>query len=102
MDYGVIPVSSQYKGKTRLKDRRPEARRDFSREPRGKKARDTKSRDPSVESRQDGSIKPRGYFICDGPHRARECPKRKGVAALVTADDSEGEQPARLAPLQLQ
>ncbi|RVW81216.1 RNA-directed DNA polymerase-like [Vitis vinifera] len=45
-----------------------------------------------------------GCFICNGPHRARDCPKRKKLSALVTVDDkgeSDLETPLRVNPLQL-
>ena len=44
-----------------------------------------------------------GCFICNGPHRARDCPKREKLSALVTADDngeSDSETPLRVNPLQ--
>eukprot|EP00261_Vitis_vinifera_P038833 XP_019080076.1 PREDICTED: uncharacterized protein LOC109123765 [Vitis vinifera] len=45
-----------------------------------------------------------GCFICNGPHRARDCPKREKLSALVTADDkgdSDSETAPRVNPLQL-
>ena len=45
-----------------------------------------------------------GYFICNSPHRARDCPKRKKLSALMTADDkrdSDSETPPKVNPLQL-
>ena len=45
-----------------------------------------------------------GCFICNDPHRAKDCPKRKKLSALVTADDkgeSDSETPPRVNPLQL-
>ena len=45
-----------------------------------------------------------GCFICNGPHQARDCPKREKLSALVTADDkedSDSETPYRVNPLQL-
>ena len=45
-----------------------------------------------------------GCFICNGPHRAKDCPKREKLSALVTADDkgdSDPETPPRVNPLQL-
>ncbi|KAL6350766.1 hypothetical protein AAG906_028237 [Vitis piasezkii] len=45
-----------------------------------------------------------GCFICNGPHRARDCPKREKLSALVTVDDkgeSDSETPSRVNPLQL-
>ncbi|RVW30894.1 Transposon Tf2-12 polyprotein [Vitis vinifera] len=45
-----------------------------------------------------------GCFICNGPHRAKDCPKREKLSALVTADDkgdSDPNTPPRVNPLQL-
>ncbi|RVW78229.1 hypothetical protein CK203_054712 [Vitis vinifera] len=45
-----------------------------------------------------------GCFIYNGPHRARDCPKREKLSALVTADykgDSDSETAPIVNPLQL-
>ena len=49
-----------------------------------------------------------GCFICDGPHRARECPKREKLNALVKETEGESSKvseaeaaAARMNPLQL-
>ena len=44
-----------------------------------------------------------GCFICDGPHRARDCPKKEKLNALMADDgeDSGAEVPTRANPLQL-
>ena len=45
-----------------------------------------------------------GCFIYNGPHRAKDCPKREKLSALVTADDkgdSYSKTPPRVNPLQL-
>ncbi|RVX00469.1 hypothetical protein CK203_037016 [Vitis vinifera] len=45
-----------------------------------------------------------GCFICNGPHRAKDCPKRDKLLALVTAEDkgeSDLETSPRVNPLQL-
>ena len=45
-----------------------------------------------------------GCFICNGPHRAKDCPKREKLSALVTADDkanTNSDSPSRVNPLQL-
>ena len=42
-----------------------------------------------------------GCFICNGPHRAKDCPKREKLSALVTVDDkgeSDSETPSRVNP----
>ena len=51
------------------------------------------------------SKKPTGCFIYSAPHRARECPKREKLSALVTgvdkANSDSDEGPSRVNPLQL-
>jgi hypothetical protein len=45
-----------------------------------------------------------GCFICNGPHRARECPKKEKLNALVAEDNNEGEDGGahvRMNPLQV-
>ncbi|XP_059437724.1 uncharacterized protein LOC132170646 [Corylus avellana] len=45
-----------------------------------------------------------GCFICNGPHRARDCPKKEKLNALVTEEGPEaggGEFQARMNPLQM-
>ena len=50
--------------------------------------------------------KPSGCFICQGPHRARDCPRRENVSALQTArkeeqDSDSDDSTPQLNPLQL-
>ena len=49
------------------------------------------------------TTRPSGCFICDGPHRARDCPKKEKLNALRAEDgeDSGAEAPTRANPLQL-
>ena len=45
-----------------------------------------------------------GCFICNGPHQARDCPKREKFSTLVFADnegESDSKTPPRVNPLQL-
>ena len=45
-----------------------------------------------------------GYFICNGPHRAKDCPKPEKLNAMVAEDEkgqSDEEVPSRVNPLQL-
>ena len=43
----------------------------------------------------------RGCFICDGPHRARDCPRKEKLNALIAEDgeNSGSEAPMRAYPL---
>ena len=49
------------------------------------------------------TTRPSGCFICDGPHRARDCPKKEKLNALIAEDgeDSGIEVPTRANPFQL-
>ena len=50
------------------------------------------------------TTRPVGCFICNGPHRAKDCLKREKLSALVTADDkasTDSDSPSRVNPLQL-
>ena len=49
------------------------------------------------------TTRPSGCFICNGPHRVRDCPKKKKLNALMAEDgeDSGAEVPTRANPLQL-
>ncbi|GAV78384.1 hypothetical protein CFOL_v3_21852 [Cephalotus follicularis] len=46
-----------------------------------------------------------GCFICEGPHRARDCPRRGALNAMIAQGENGGnaysEAPTRVAPLQL-
>lgn len=42
-----------------------------------------------------------GCFICDGPHRVRDCSKCEKLATLVSEAGSDLEVPTRVNPLQL-
>jgi hypothetical protein len=45
-----------------------------------------------------------GCFICNGPHRTRDCPKKEKLNALVAEESHEGasgETQARVNPLQV-
>ncbi|XP_022007158.1 uncharacterized protein LOC110906293 [Helianthus annuus] len=45
-----------------------------------------------------------GCFLCDGPHDARDCPKKARLTALIRTDDDEPEETeeVRLGAMQLQ
>ena len=63
-----------------------------------------KSRDKGKERGERDSSKPRvKCFICDGPHWARECPKRKALSALVASEHDqagvEDDEGARMGSL---
>jgi len=44
-----------------------------------------------------------GCFICDGPHRAKDCPKRGKINAMVVTEDDDGDDgpSARMGAMQL-
>ncbi|KAL5810667.1 hypothetical protein ACOSQ4_027235 [Xanthoceras sorbifolium] len=47
--------------------------------------------------------KTQGCFICNGSHRARDCPKKEKINALISQDvgDSDDAGPSQVNPLQL-
>ena len=49
------------------------------------------------------AIKPSGCFICDGPRRARDCPRKEKFHAIIAKDgeNSRSKAPTRANPLQL-
>ena len=50
------------------------------------------------------TTRPMGCFICNGPHRAKDCPKREKLISLVTTEDkasTDSDSPSRVNPLQL-
>ena len=50
------------------------------------------------------TTRPVGCFICNGPHQAKDCPKREKPSALVTVDDkasTDSDSPFRVNPLQM-
>ena len=49
------------------------------------------------------ATKPSGCFICDGPHQARDCPRKEKLHALIAEDgeNSGSEAPMRANLLQL-
>ena len=66
-----------------------------------------KPHDTQVKVEEKGTFsqttRPSGCFICDGPHRARDCPKKKKLNVLMAEDgeDSGAEVLTRANPLQL-
>ncbi|RWR95040.1 gag-asp_proteas domain-containing protein [Cinnamomum micranthum f. kanehirae] len=42
-----------------------------------------------------------GCFICKGPHRARDYPKKEKLNALVAEEERKQDEPSRVNPLQL-
>ena len=47
-------------------------------------------------------LKPKtNYFLCDGPHWAQDCPKRKALNAMIEENEKEKEGDAHVGSLQL-
>lgn len=69
-----------------------------------KKKNDGGSKTSSEAQSSKGSNKFFGCFICEGPHRARGCPKREKLNIIV-ADKNDGgsdsDGPTRMNPMQL-
>ncbi|GAV83323.1 gag-asp_proteas domain-containing protein [Cephalotus follicularis] len=70
-----------------------------------KKESFTKEKQTRYEGQGSKSKYSSGCFLCDGPHRARDCPRKEKLNALLVAEagssepDSEG--PTRVNPIQL-
>ena len=56
-----------------------------------------------AQSSKPGTTKPKGCFICDGPHMAKNCPKKEKVNAIVLEESGSRpvEEMGRVNPLQL-
>ena len=55
----------------------------------GKKEGNAAPRAGDTSNNVQQTSKPIGCFICQGPHRARDCPKRENVTALQLARKEE-------------
>ena len=72
-------------------------------------SKDGQSRDGKKKDNGDGKQKGKstGCYLCNGPHFARDCPKREKLSALIVqsedddGEDAAGESPTRMNPLQL-
>ncbi|KAK9148304.1 hypothetical protein Scep_007061 [Stephania cephalantha] len=65
----------------------------FSPKPRQRLSKPAPKSDPRPSSSSSG----KGCFICNGPHRARDCPKKEKLSALIAEDEGQ----PRMNPLQL-
>ncbi|KAL5865808.1 hypothetical protein ACOSQ3_003322 [Xanthoceras sorbifolium] len=67
----------------------------------GKKTKESES--TMRKDQNKNKSKTQGCFICNGPHRARDCPKKEKINALISQDvgDSDDAGPSRVNPLQL-
>ncbi|XP_044481390.1 uncharacterized protein LOC123207965 [Mangifera indica] len=102
VDYKLGPSSSNGGEKKKGRSERRRSPRKYGKEGwkdrRKREAEPSKQRGPDpTPSRQGG-----GCFLCAGPHRARDCPKREQLSALVAQEEksTEDENP-RLNPIQL-
>ncbi|XP_059663382.1 uncharacterized protein LOC132309045 [Cornus florida] len=51
---------------------------------------------------KEGAPKPKGsYFICDGPHWVRDCPKRKTLNAITSRYEEQQQEEAQIGSLQI-
>ena len=104
-DYRVTSFSTptqKGKGKNKESNRKSDAKTSKSRCKGWKKPQDTQAK-VGEKGTSSQTTKPLGCFICDGPHRARDCPKKEKLNALMAEDggDSGAEDPTRANPLQL-
>ena len=106
VDYKFNKPSGDYE-KRKSKDKgKQKQKNDGKKKDKQKKNWGNKSKGESSTS-QPSKKQPKlnvGYFICNGPRRARDYPKRKKFNAMVAEDDggqSDKEVPNRVNPLQL-
>ena len=66
----------------------------------GSSAASTNKKGKSRDRRRD--FKPKtNFFLCDGPHWARECPKRKALNALIKRETEQEGDDAHMGSMQL-
>ncbi|CAL5371561.1 unnamed protein product [Camellia sinensis] len=101
LDYKLSkePTTETSKSKKKGKEKTGEKKSGFRK---GKEGSKYKHKGDS--SQTNGGKSNKGCFICDGPHRAKDCPKREKLNAMVAEDgkgESDSEGPTRVNPLQL-
>jgi hypothetical protein len=101
---GVVDFQQNKEGgekqKPKLKDKGP--KKLGNGKPKFKGKADYKGKDKVVDKQPNKTNL--GCFICNGPHRARDCPKKEKLNALVAEESHEGaggETQARVNPLQV-
>ena len=101
LDYKLSkePTTETSKSKKKGKEKTGEKKSGFK-----KKKEGSKYKHKGDSSQTNGGKSNKGCFICDGPHRAKDCPKREKLNAMVAEDgkgESDSEGPTRVNPLQL-
>ena len=104
-DYKVTssPTPTQKgKGKKQESSQKSESKTSKTSGGKGWKKHDTQAKvgERAISSQ---ATKPSGCYIYDGPHRARDCPKKKKLNAIIVEDgeNNGSEAPARANPLRL-
>lgn len=91
------PSSSKSKDKNKKKDEKKAGSKKWD--------KGQKSKSVDDDKRQDKGNFSKGCFICQGPHRAKDCPKREKLNAICLDDGNNGDPDSdshiRVNPLQL-
>ncbi|KAL5825619.1 hypothetical protein ACOSQ3_021682 [Xanthoceras sorbifolium] len=96
-----ISSSSPSVDKKKSVDGKKGKNKDWKKKADGKKKKDSEF--TMGKDQNQNKSKMQGCFICNGPHRARDCPKKEKIYALISQDagDSDDVGPSRVNPLQL-
>ncbi|KAL5795202.1 hypothetical protein ACOSQ2_000022 [Xanthoceras sorbifolium] len=96
-----ISSSSPSVDKKKSVDDKKGKNKDWKKRADGKKKKESESF--IGKDQNQNKSKTQGCFICNGPHLARDCPKKEKINALISQDagDSNGARPSRVNPLQL-
>lgn len=102
VDFRNFAALDGEKAKSRPKEKKFEKKplKTLSRKPSGGKGKEDRPR-PEGRPTCGQNSNSLGCFICDRPHRERDCLKLEKLAALVTKEDSDSDSPPRVNPLQL-
>ncbi|KAG8380919.1 hypothetical protein BUALT_Bualt06G0066700 [Buddleja alternifolia] len=88
------PDSEKKKSKDGGKDKGKNSKYGKDEKSKFKKAKDAASDWKPKESQPEIDRSRKGYFICGGDHRMRDCPKRSKLNALMAEDDESGKDVA--------
>lgn len=102
VDFRNFAALDGEKAKSQPKEKKFEKKpmKTLSRKPSGGKGKEDRPR-PEGRPTCGQNSNSLGCFICDRPHRERDCLKLEKLAALVTKEDSDSDSPPRVNPLQL-
>ncbi|KAL5857156.1 hypothetical protein ACOSQ3_004614 [Xanthoceras sorbifolium] len=96
-----ISSSSPSVNKKKFVDGKKGKNKDWKKRADGKKKKESESTMRKDQNQNKSKIQ--GCIICNGPHCARDCPKKEKINALISQDigDSDATSPSQVNPLQL-